>query len=200
MEPGITANSIVLYIFTGQKPSRDFSFHSSFITYFRDSTNECAFTVQVDIQKKRLSMQDTDSVIDFSTHYHKLQWLLALAENKKWQLRSEKLGAIFSQTAGIFYSTPSHLSTTLSLLSSLFKSFSEAKCPSTAGAAAMTQIVWELKGQKRNEYYQPQKTASSRTQEAELGPFCSVQPWRLGSSERAILLQELKLKNHLVFS
>lgn len=121
LELEITANSSVLYIFNGQKPSRDFSFHSSFITCFRDSTKECACTVPVDIQKRRRSMQDTDSVTDFATHYHKLQWLLALAENKKWQLRSEYLGVISSQIASIFYITSSHLTTTLSLLSSPFK-------------------------------------------------------------------------------
>lgn len=121
LELEITANSSVLYIFNGQKPSRDFSFHSSFITCFRDSTKECACTVPVDIQKRRRSMQDTASVTDFATHYHKLQWLLALAENKKWQLRSEYLGVISSQIASIFYITSSHLTTTLSLLSSPFK-------------------------------------------------------------------------------
>lgn len=67
-----------------------FSFHSSFIACFRDSTKKCALTICIDIQKSSLCMPDTNS----SVQYHKLQWLLASAEKKKWRLRSGLLAAL----------------------------------------------------------------------------------------------------------
>lgn len=99
-------------------------------------------------------------LIEFSIQYHKLQWLLVLAENKKkWRLRSGLLAALSSQIASMFYSTSPLLPQQPCPCSHHPLCVCRDEHPSTADTAAMMQTVAMLSMSEQEKIISSPKTS-----------------------------------------